>query len=239
MRGPSLSVPGPAFHGNVPEAPGRGQLRSVRPRAGSVPAMTSWDDLRQRLFGTPYEVWHDGIQEAAFDFADPQELRAALPEGLAAGDWVAAAAVRHLADPALLPQVAAYLEIGGGQFAVEVARAVVALGGDRAAAVASALAAVGRGGWPDRLDVAMGLRHLPGDGVVEALLATVEDDPEYLVRYHAAESLLHLGHIAPADISQHPEVFADLIAGADQEPTDEHRRRHALAAAALRRLLGR
>jgi hypothetical protein len=201
--------------------------------------MTTWDNLRQRLFGTPYEVWHDGIQEAALDTADPDELRAAIPDGLAAGDWVAAVAVRHLADPGLLPQVAAYLDVGGGRFAVEVARTVAALGGDRAAAVASALAALGRGGWPDRLDVALGLRHLPGDGVVAALLATVEDDPEYLVRYHAAESLLHLGNLAPADITEYPEVFADLVAGSDEEPTDEHRRRHALAAAALRRLLGR
>jgi hypothetical protein len=200
--------------------------------------MTTWDDLRQRLFGTPYEVWHDGIQETALDQADQAELRAAIPEGLAAGDWVAAVAVRRLGDPALLPQVAAYLEIGSGRFAVEVARAVAALGGDQAAAVASALGALGQGGWPDRLDVALGLRHLPGDGVVEALLASVEKDPEYLVRYHAAESLLHLGQIAPADITLHPGVFADLVAGADQEPIDEHRRRHALAAAALRRLLG-
>ena len=86
--------------------------------------MPSWDDLRQRLFGTPYEVWHDGIHEGQIDLADPAALRAALPEGLAEGDWVAAVAARRLADPALLPLVAARLGIGGGRFAVEAARAI-------------------------------------------------------------------------------------------------------------------
>jgi len=84
----------------------------------------------------------------------------------------------------------------------------------------------------------MGLRHLPGEGVVDALLATVEGDPEYLVRYHAAESLLHLGKIEPRDITAHPEVFSDLVAGCDSEPTDEDRARHSRAAAVLRHLLG-
>ena len=201
--------------------------------------MTSWDDLRERLFGTPYEVWHDGIHEGQIDLADPAELRAALPEGLEAGDWVAAAAARRLKDPGFLPLLAARLGIGGGRFCVEAARAIVALGGEREAAVAWAVAALGRGGWPDRLDVAMGLRHLPGSGVIEALLTAVESDPEYLVRYHAAESLLHLGGIEPPDITGHPEVFADLAAGADREPTDEEKQRHARAAAALRGLLAR
>jgi HEAT repeat protein len=105
--------------------------------------------------------------------------------------------------------------------------------------VAWAVEALGWGGWPDRLDVAMGLRHLPGEGVMPALLGAVEHDPEYLVRYHAAESLLHLGRIDPSDITAHPEVFADLAAGADREPTAEDKQRHARAAAALRGLLGR
>ena len=198
--------------------------------------MPSWDDLRQRLFGTPYEVWHDGIHEGQIDLADPTALRAALPEGLAEGDWVAAVAARRLADPALLPLVAARLGIGGGRFAVEAAQAIAELGGDRAAATAWVVEALGWGGWSDRLDVAMGLRHLPGEGVIEALLAAVENDPEYLVRYHAAESLLHLGEVTPTDISLHPGIFSDLVAGADQEPTAEHHARHACAAAALRAL---
>jgi len=204
-----------------------------------VPTVPTWDELRERLFGTPYEVWHDGIQESRLDSADLAELRAALPEGLSDGDWVAAVAARRLADPSLLPLLTARLGIGGGRFAVEAARAIAALGGDRAAAVSWAAAALGWGGWSDRLEVAMGLRHLPGPGVVEALLAAVEGDPDYLVRYHAAESLLHLGGIDPADITGHPEVFADLASGADREPTAEERRQHARAAIALSRLLGR
>jgi hypothetical protein len=201
--------------------------------------MDGWDALRERLFGTPYEVWHDGIQEDRLETADPAELRAALPEGLDAGDWVAAVAVRRLGDPALLPLVAARLGVGGGRFAVEAARVIAELGGDREAATAWAVEALGWGGWPDRLDVAMGLRHLPGAGVIEALLACVARDPEYLVRYHAAESLLHLGGIEPADITSHPEVFSDLAAGANGEPTDEDHQRHSRAVEALRRLLGR
>jgi len=200
--------------------------------------MDEWDGLRERLFGTPYEVWHDGIHEGQLDDADPAELRAALPEGLAAGDWVAAVAARRLGDRDLLPLVAARLGIGGGRFAVEAARAIVALGGDHQAAIAWAIESLERGGWPDRLDVAVGLRHLPGNGVIAALLTAAESDPDYLVRYHAAESLLHLGGIEPRDITLHPEVFSDLAAGADGEPTDEDRHRHSLAAAALRRLLG-
>lgn len=200
--------------------------------------MTSWDDLREHLFGTPYEVWHDGIQEGRIDLADPVQLRAAVPEGLEAGDWAAAVVARRLADPTLLPLVEARLGIGGGQFAVEAARAIASLGGDREAAIAWVVEALGWGGWSDRLDVAMGLRHLPGEGVIEALLAAVENDPEYLVRYHAAESLLHLGEVTPTDISLHPAIFSDLVAGADEEPTAEHRERHARATAALRALLG-
>jgi len=201
--------------------------------------MGRWEDLRARLFGTPYEVWHDGVREAGFDAADPAELRAALPEGLAAGDWVAAVAARHLRDPALFPQVAAYLGIGGGHFPVEVARTVVALGGDRGAATNRAVGTLNRGTWPDRLEVAMGLRHFPGEEVDATLLAVVADDPDCLVRHHAAESLLHLGGIEPADIASHPEIFPDLVAGANREPTEEDRRRHSRAADALCRLLCR
>lgn len=201
--------------------------------------MTSWNDLRERLFGTPYEVWHDGIPEGRIDLADPAELRDALPAGLGDGDWVAAVAVRRLADPALLPLVAARQGIGGGRFAVEAARAIAELGGDRAAATAWVVEALAWGGWPDRLDVAVGLRHLPGEGVIDALLAAVENDPEYLVRYHAAESLLHLGKVIPTDITLHPGIFSDLVAGTDEESTAGHRARHARAAAALRALLER
>ncbi|MFH1329364.1 MAG: hypothetical protein ABIJ48_01700 [Actinomycetota bacterium] len=201
--------------------------------------MGGWDDLRERLFGTPYEVWHDGIHEGQLDATDPAELRAALPEGLAARDWVAAVAARRLGDRDLLPVVAARLGIGRGRFAVEAARPIITLGGDHEAAIAWVIEALGRGGWPDRLDVAVGLRHLPDDRVVAALLTAVEGDPDYLVRYHAAESLLHLGEIEPRDITLHPEVFSDLAAGANSEPTDDERQRHSQAADALRGLLGR
>jgi len=150
---------------------------------------------------------------------------------------VAAAGVRHLADPALLPLVSGHLGLSAGRFGIEVARAVVALGGDPQAAAEAGIAALTRGGWSDRLDAAQGLRHLPGEGVEEALFTVVAEDPDYLVRYHAAESLLALAQVTPGDISEHPGVFPDLTAGAGQESTAEPAVRHRRAAAALRALL--
>ena len=66
--------------------------------------------------------------------------------------------------------------------------------------------------WVFRKDIAIGLRHIPGAGTVDALLQAVRHDPDYLVRYHAAESLLHIAGVDPPDLSKHSRLFSHIAA---------------------------
>jgi HEAT repeat protein len=202
--------------------------------------VSAWDEWREETFGTPYLVWHDGIDPGRFGSLPPearQRVLALLPAGIGAGDWLAAVGVRMLGAVDLVPLLEETLAQAGGRLAVEAARAVIALGGDRERATAAVLRARFDPAWSERMAVVIGMRHIGGDEMVAALLEQVAEDSDYLVRYHAAESLLHLGSVEPTSISEHREIFDELSADSDGDGAAEARERHRKAAAALAALV--
>jgi len=102
-----------------------------------------------------------------------------------------------------------------------------------------------------RMTVVIAARHFPFKSVGPALLDVVRNDGSFLVRYHAAESLLELGDVYPRELASHKELFKDLadasdvskaqllgnMLGSAAPPTAEQRSRHARAAETLRRLI--
>ncbi len=87
--------------------------------------------------------------------------------------------------------------------------------------------------WSDRLDAAIGLGHLtPTVELIAALMQGMQD-PEYLVRYHCANSLLRYGG-ATGDISQETEWFPLIIE--DTKPEQWMLAASALAGTASARL---
>jgi HEAT repeats len=84
-----------------------------------------------------------------------------------------------------------------------------------------------------RMDAAIGLRDVHDAGVVPALVAALED-PESLVRYHAAYTLLAL-HGVPVDALNPPEMLYRAMA--DDPARREGGKRDLLAAIAGRQII--
>ncbi len=159
-----------------------------------------WDGFRRSTFGDPYLVWHDGA-----DFTqlirqyqrDPVHVEQMLRYGIDAGDDVAAQAYAELARAGhtianATTVLGAALPAATGKFKVDVATAMHVLTGDEVWAAPIIEVLQGAQSPFDRLDAAIALRAFtPTETLVDALVAAV-GDPEYLVRYHAATSLLRI-----------------------------------------------
>jgi hypothetical protein len=60
------------------------------------------------------------------------------------------------------------------------------------------------------------LRRFPSEEVVDALYETLAKDPDYIVRYHASETILFLYGLEPS-ISLYKEVFKHMIVEFDKD----------------------
>jgi len=180
-----------------------------------------WDQWRRAVFGDPYLVWHDGpdftsmLERAR---SDPATVVRMLRAGLAARDDLAAQAFRELAVAGLAPADApvflrAAVAGASDEFLIRLAEALFAVTGDPS--WSAAIVSVLRGGRSEftRLAAAMALAGFPpADVLVEALARAVQD-PEYLVRYHAANTLLRYAG-DPREISDRPELFEKIVSSA-------------------------
>jgi len=184
----------------------------------------TWASYRQEAFGDPYLVWHDGPDFAVFQQnweRDPELATRMLVAGIAEGDALAAETVRELRlTPAQRSHFVAtllassMLQHGGVRIAA--LRSLVELTGDPSHATGIAEELHIAAHWGDRLDAALALRDLAATPALVTDLATaVAGDPEYLVRYHAANTLLHWAGL-PAEIESHDDLFALLTA--DESP---------------------
>lgn len=180
----------------------------------------SWAEVRDELFGEPYMVWHDGPEFSGLREAwraEPEALLEQLFAGMAEGDGLASQSLAEL-DPAptgeTLKAVVAKLEehLAGSPpgARVQIGMALVRLTGD--ATWALPVAQVLDGGalhWGDQIDAAMALRDVdPTPELRTALLHGVVD-PEYLVRYHSANTLRHWNGLEGA-VESDEAMFADL-----------------------------
>ena len=150
----------------------------------------------------------------------PATVERVLHLGLAACDPIAAMVIANIKLRALLPELEDLLvnaNVLGGpswvdRFAplgVEVVRAANAV--DPATDYSRHLVPLFSAPQREvRITAAMIARHFHKDRVREGLLKTVATDSSYLVRFHAAESLLALGNVVPREVHDHSDLFALL-----------------------------
>lgn len=185
-----------------------------------------WRQWRRAIFGDPYLVWHDGPEFGGLlnaARADPDTVEAMLAAGLLDCDPVAARSFAALTTAGLEPaRSVALLEAAArsasGAFLVSVAAALYQLTGHEswAGPITSVLRTARF--WGDRMDAAIALAEFTPTVELVQVLSDAVCDPEYLVRYHAANGLLRYAQArdrsAPgADVYRHPDLFA-LIASA-------------------------
>jgi hypothetical protein len=188
-------------------------------------AFREWSVWRDGVFGDPYLVWHDGpdfhyLVMTAND--DLDQVSTMLAMGIREKDPLAARSIAALADAGIALDGAEALlrsavPAAGGTFLVRLAEALRALTGDQAwsGRIVSVLTSRDAD-WYPRLDAAMALsRFTPTPDLVRALGQGV-CDPEYLVRYHSANTLLRYAGRA-GQISEHKELFGLITSDTDQE----------------------
>ena len=185
----------------------------------STPAATTpeWEQWRRDMFGDPYLVMHDGPDFAALLGAarsNAQSVTRMLAAGISAGDSVAAESVTALTSAGLAPvqlqaPLATAIATASGTLRVCLAQALYALTADPAWAdpIASVLATAAH--WGHRIDAAIALATFaPTPTLIQALSQAV-CDAEYLVRYHAANTLLRYAGL-PGTIVDHRKLFKKI-----------------------------
>lgn len=184
--------------------------------------MSTDDTYRQwkeKLFGSDYMIWHDGLYErgvSALRGAAREEAVRMLRVGLAYDDAYAAQALAAMDERDATEDVRALLPRVSGGARVRVALALFRLAADPAmAAEIGAVLAPSALPWGERIDAAIALRDFTDDASERALLAAIDDD-EYLVRYHACNSLLVRWRVKPSDISQHRDIFPLITTSASR-----------------------
>jgi hypothetical protein len=196
----------------------------------------SWADWSETAFGTPYEVWHDGLdldRAASAYAADAAEAESMLLEGIGLHDALAPKVIdvvlRHGHEvPALVTALRDAHDKGGWDFAIASAVALYRATADDAWD-GWLLRALREGpSWTVRIDAAIALREFAASAARIERLAEAVTDPDYLVRYHSGTTLLRYAGDT-SDIADLP-VFKDIL----DEPVPDAAERHGRAA----RLLG-
>ncbi|MBB5868255.1 hypothetical protein F4553_001634 [Allocatelliglobosispora scoriae] len=188
-----------------------------------MPSVDEWTAWRRRVFGDPYLVWHEGaefqvlLQTCA---AEPAETAAMLAAGLGYADHVAAESIAVLAETGRAPEgslelLKAASATASGAFAIRVAQALRVMTGDEGWTRLIVRVLHTDDHWGGRLDAAMALaRFTPTDELIGELGRAVRD-PEYLVRIHAADTLLRYAG-RKRDAEAYPRIFSAITA--DREP---------------------
>lgn len=198
----------------------------------------TYEQFSERVFGTPYMIWHDGPATDNLRHLSGEEKEHAarmLLIGLAEGDPSAVEGFGEL-DPQLgLPHIKKLFP--GGTAGMRLAVAMFLLKHDPEKdlrALAQSVMSTVTSPSVFYSGVIL-LRHFPLPEVTSLLLDIVSKSSDYLMRYHAADSLLVLGNVQPADVGEHRDIFVNII-GEGMEAADVAR--HATAAEQLRRLTG-
>ena len=191
---------------------------------GSPAAEPDWAAYRQEAFGDPYLVWHDGPDFAEFRerfAADPDLATRMLRAGIAEGDALAAQTPRELTltdqqRAVFVDLLTAALPAAEAGVRLEAGASLYVLTGDPtwSAPVAEVL---GSGlFWGVRIDAAIRLAAFPPTADLVAVLALGVRDPEYLVRYHSANTLLRWAG-RTEEVSDDEELFGLLVDGVGPE----------------------
>jgi hypothetical protein len=225
----AMATGGCATHAPVPaRAPSaastvpRAEAPAPPPARRCGPTDRDYEAWFIRTFGVGYEVFHDGPDPARLRGLEGErkaEAERMLRRGLAACSTLAVSAIRDAGWRDLVPDLTRAVGFTGqSEFRADVIVALEALGSridfsDQLIAVLSA------GSVQARIAAAMGARHFSLDRFRVPLLDRVRQDPAWLVRYHAAESLFVLADIYPRELSGHPALMAAVAGKSARDPS--------------------
>jgi HEAT repeat protein len=176
-------------------------------------------------FGDLYYIWHDGLPiEAVTSLSGDARSHAVrmLMFGVQNKDGHAATALAAMGESSALPDLRTALSTASGEDKVSIAGAINQLSREEdsshmAKELVSVLEAQALH-WGTKINAAMGLRAFKDKESEEALLRAVEEQDQYLVKYHSCGSLLVRWGVEPSDISRHPAIFS-LIRDVREEDT--------------------
>lgn len=187
----------------------------------------SYDDFRERVFGSPYDIWHDGPDMRAISRIPANERECAfllLLEGLSKGDDVAVEALGALDPVRALPEIQKKWKENLNSKQLWIALAEFLRQHDPAATLeelANVIIGTLRQNNVFSINAVIVLRHYPVREVVDALLMLIAKHQDYLIRYHAVTSLLVILHDPSPDLDSHRDLL-DLIRGpAEGESTEK------------------
>jgi hypothetical protein len=163
------------------------------------------------VFGSDYMIWHDGLDVSAVQSltGDAREnALGMLHKGVELKDPDAAQALAAMGEVSAVAEMRVQLRQSSGENKVRLALAIHALSPDES--LANELIEVLENASLHRstqTSAAIGLRNFGDSASERALLDAIEHNGNFLVRYHASESLLLRWRVVPSDISQHLEIF--------------------------------
>src|SRR5204863_8127192 len=181
------------------------------------PRDPKWDKWFGDAFGHGYEVFHDGPDPTRLQKLTGESKTLAedmLRRGIRACDFFAAEAIEGAGWRSLMPDLTKAVDAPNWNFRVHVVLALKALGSTDDL-TDHLIACLGAPSTDARMIAAMGARRFSLDRLRTPLLDRVRRDPSWLVRFHAAESLLELADIYPRELREHP-----AIAAAPVDPSD-------------------
>jgi hypothetical protein len=165
---------------------------------------------KEATFGPEYMIWHEGIELSGVGSltGDARENTLhMLRKGVEMQDPHAAQALAAIGEVSTVAEMRTQLPQSSGENKVRLARAIHALLPDES--LAKELIEVLQNGslhWGDQMNAAIGLRDF-GDSESElALLCAIAHNGNFLVRYHANQSLLHRWRVTPPD-TERREIF--------------------------------
>jgi len=171
---------------------------------------STFNAFHESFFGDPYMAWHDGLDVGsllALQGEERAEAERLLLENL--DDPRCVEGLGYITSQAALPQLREMLPTAGDYLRSRLAAAIWRITGE--SAVVDEIVKVLREGVSefDRLDTAVMLGEIDVPATRPALMAALAD-PEYLVRYNAAEALLRLVGLTGVDLSKEA-VFPDIV----------------------------
>jgi hypothetical protein len=191
--------------------------------------------FRDSFFGDPYMAWHDGLDFGALLSLQGGERDLAEKLLLESDDSRAIEGLGALQSLKAIEKVGKVVEGAVGQYQVKACQALNKIKPDPELAKPIIQVLKSANFWNDRMEAAMALRDFRDKETRKALLEAVAKDPDYLVRHHAANSLLRLcGY--DSEVSEFKGIFPYIISKVDEPPTEEDYATFSKAASVLERM---
>jgi len=167
----------------------------------------------ESFFGDPYMAWHDGLDTEALARLrgkEREEAEQLLINALDSGDYRPAAGLSVLRSKAATAKLKEQLPSTSGDQRIQTARALWRTENYPPAVGAVIDVLQHYPFWGQRLNAAMALREIKTPASIAALWAAT-NDPEDLVRHHAAVSLLIMYGIQKEEFGEDNPLTIDIM----------------------------